>query len=363
MSDRRLIVIGPLPPPYHGVTISTSLVLANKLLHDRFSVEHVDTSDHRPNSNVGTWDLENIRIALAGIGGLARRLRGPPGVVYLPLSQNVPGFVRDALFIHAASARGWKVAAHLRGSDFRSFYRSSPWFFRRWIRNALLQVDSVAVMGASLRWVFEGLVPAERIEVVANGTPDPGLDGTVRDGETILFLSNLRRRKGVVEALEAALIVHERHAGARFLFVGEWESRELETTLRARAAAAPRIEFLEARSGAAKDRLLASSSILLFPPIEPEGHPRVVLEGLAAGIPLVTTDRGAIAETVVDSESGFVLRDPVPEELAERMLELLASTELRQEMGEAARNRYLAAFTQEKADRRLADWLWKLAES
>jgi glycosyltransferase involved in cell wall biosynthesis len=362
----RLIVIGPLPPPYHGVTISTSLVLANKLLHDRFTVEHVDTSDHRANSNVGTWDLENIRLAAAGIGGLARRLRGTSGLVYLPLSQNVPGFVRDALFIHAASARGWKVAAHLRGSDFRTFYRGSPTLFRRWIRMALSQVDSVAVMGSSLRWVFEGLVPSERIEVVANGTPEAeaGLDGVVRDAATVLFLSNLRRRKGVVEAVEAALLVLEHHPTARFLFVGEWESPELEQTLRARAAAAgPRIEFLEARSGEAKDRLLATCSILLFPPREPEGHPRVVLEGLAAGIPVVTTDRGAIAETVVDGESGFILDNPVPEELAEKMLELLRNTDLRERMGEAARNRYLAAFTQEEADRRLADWLWKLAES
>jgi glycosyltransferase involved in cell wall biosynthesis len=217
-------------------------------------------------------------------------------------------------------------------------------------------------MGSSLRWVFEGLVPSDRIEVVANGTPDQGMNGVPRDAETVLFLSNLRRRKGLVEALEAARIVLDHHPSARFLFVGEWESAELEKEARA-AAVGPRIEFLEAQSGAAKDRLLASSSILLFPPVEPEGHPRVVLEGLAAGIPIVTTDRGAIAETVIDGESGFILRDPVPEELADRVLRLLRDSDLRKQMGEAARARYLESFTQEKADRRLADWLSRLADS
>jgi glycosyltransferase involved in cell wall biosynthesis len=358
----RLIVIGPLPPPYHGVTVSTSLVLANPFLRDRFTVEHLDTSDHRANSNVGTWDRENIRLAIAGVFGLVRRLHGAPGIVYLPLSQNVPGFVRDSLFIHVAKARGWKVAVHLRGSDFRTFYRARPWYFRRWIRTALRQVGSVAVMGSSLRWVFEGLVPSDRIEVVANGTPDQVLNGIPRDPETVLFLSNLRRRKGLVEALEAALIVLEHHHSARFLFVGEWESSELEQEVRVRAAAAgPRIEFLGARSGEAKDRLLASSSILLFPPVEPEGHPRVVLEGLAAGIPIVTTDRGAIAETVIDGKSGFILRDPVPAELADRMLRLLHDSDLRKQMGKAARARYLESFTQDGTDRCLADWLYRLA--
>jgi glycosyltransferase involved in cell wall biosynthesis len=364
MTAPRLIVIGPLPPPYHGVTVSTSLVLANRFLRERFTVEHLDTSDHRANSNVGTWDRENIRLGLTGVLGLGRRLRGAPGIIYLPLSQNVPGFVRDSLFVHEAKARGWKVAVHLRGSDFRTFYRARPWYFRRWIRTALRRVDSVAVMGSSLRWVFEGLVPSDRIEVVANGTPDHHSNGSQRDADMVLFLSNLRRRKGIAEALDAALIVLAQHPSARFRFVGEWESSELEQEVRMRAATAgPRIQFFEAQTGAAKDRLLASSSILLFPPVEPEGHPRVVLEGLAAGIPIVTTDRGAIAETVIDGESGFILRDPVPEDLADRMLRLLNDSDFRKQMGEAARARYLDSFTQEKADRRLADWLSRLADS
>ena len=72
--------------------------------------------------------------------------------------------------------------------------------------------------------------------------------------------------------------------------------------------------------------------MLLFPPVEPEGHPRVVLEALAAGLPVITTDRGAIAETVVEGESGFVLDHPVPDELAARVLRLLRDPELRDRM-------------------------------
>src|SRR5205814_97211 len=56
----RLIVVGPLPPPLHGVTISTSLVLANPILHERFAVQHLDTSDHRSGRNIGRWDITNV---------------------------------------------------------------------------------------------------------------------------------------------------------------------------------------------------------------------------------------------------------------------------------------------------------------
>ena len=362
MTRPRLIVIGPLPPPFHGVTISTSLVLRNPLLHERFHLEHVDTSDRRSCENIGRWDLTNVMLGLQGAASLVRRLRSKPGLVYLPLSQNVTGFLRDSVFIHLAAARGWKVTAHLRGSELPTLYARQPAPVRSWMRVTLARIDSLAVMGDSLRGLFGGLVRSERIAVVPNGTPDPGVDGVRREPETVLFLSNLRRRKGVAEAVEAALAVVERRPSARFLFVGSWEDAALQNEVVERArAAGDAIVFRPPVSGDEKLRLLRSASVLLFPPREPEGHPRTVLEGISAGLPVVTTDRGAIAETVIDGESGFVLDDPVPAVLAERVLALLDDRTLRERMGRAARGRYLAAFTQEIADRTLADWLASVA--
>jgi len=89
----------------------------------------------------------------------------------------------------------------------------------------------------------------------------------------------------------------------------------------------------------------------------PEAHPRIVLEAMSAGLPIVTTDRGAIAETVIDEEIGYVLDDPHPEQLADRLLRLLRDRSLRDRMAKAARARYLAEFTQERADRQLTEWL------
>jgi glycosyltransferase involved in cell wall biosynthesis len=294
---------------------------------------------------------------------LARELRGKPGVIYLPLSQSTPGLLRDSMFVFAASLRGWKVAAHLRGGEFRGYYRRSHPIMRRWIRATLARLDSVAVMSESLRPVFDGLVSAERITVVGNGTPEfePG-SPVRRDPEHVLFLSHLRRRKGVVQALEAALLVLASRPSTRFTFAGDWESSELELALRQRAATVDeRIEFRGPISGAEKNELLGSAAVLLFPPVEPEGHPRVVLEALAAGLPVVGTDRGAIGETVENGRSGFVLDDPTPQVLADVTARLLDDDDLRKAMGRAARERYLADFTQEAADRALAEWLSRIA--
>ena len=358
MTRTRLIIVGPLPPPIHGVTVSTKLVLENQQLHERFHVQHLDTSDHRSGTNVGLWDARNVLGALGAVTRLLFSLRPPRGVVYLPLSQSTPGFVRDSLFIILGRAFRWRVAVHLRGSEFRSYYETSPRVLKRWIRLTLCRVDSIAVMGESLRWIFSGLVPDGRISVVPNGTPDPNPLPTRREGNHVLFLSNLRRRKGVVESLDAALLVLEQVPSAKFTFAGSWEDPELEQTLRRRAERCNgSIEFRDTVTGAAKDQLLASASVMLFPPIEHEGHPRVVLEALAAGLPLVTTNRGAINDTVEDGRSGFVVDEPTPQVLARLTTRLLEDRELRDAMGRAARERFLASFTQEIADRALADWL------
>lgn len=361
MSRERLIVIGPVPPPLHGVTISTSLVLDNNALHERFDVEHLDTSDHRTAENVGRWESKNVLLGVRDALRLARRLRRGRGVVYLPISQSTPGFLRDSLFVHFSRLSGWKVAVHLRGGEFRRFYGRSHAPVRWWIRLTMRRITSVAVMGQSLIREFDGLVPRERIAVIPNGTPDLEPDGEARDPERVLFLSNLRRRKGVVESVDAALEVLRSRPTARFLFAGEWEEPQLEHQLRERArAVGDAVTFIGAVDGDRKRKLLVTSSVLLFPPTEPEGHPRVILEALSAALPVVTTGRGAIVDTISDGESGFVVSDAEPQLLADRTLRLLDDPSLRERMSAAARNRYLQQFTQEHADRSLCDWLLRV---
>jgi glycosyltransferase involved in cell wall biosynthesis len=334
------------------------LVLSNPYLSEAFIVEHLDTSDHRSGANIGRWDLANLRHGGLALLQLLRTLRGQRGIVYLPLSQSTPAFMRDSLFIQVATAMRWKVAIHLRGSEFARFVEAVNPALRWWIRFTLSRVVAAAVMGEALRNVFRGYISSDRISVVPNGTPEPRLGDVERDPHHVLFLSNLLRRKGVVESVEAALLVLDDVPEARFSFVGAWEDAQLEKDLRGRVASANgSIEFHGPVHGPAKDRLLGSAAVLLFPPVEPEGHPRVVIEALAAALPVVTTDRGAIAESVADEETGYVLDNPDPRELAACVTRLLRDQDLRMSMATAARRRYLDLFTQDQADTTLACWL------
>lgn len=354
----RLVIIGPLPPPYHGVTVSTELVRANRFLAAQFDVRDVDTSDARGLETIGRWDPQNAFGAILSIGRFLSELRERHGVVYLPLSQSMGGFVRDSVFINLAAWRKWKVAVHLHGSELDQLYVEQARPVRWYIRTTLRRIDSIAVLGNSLRRVVAGLLPEDRIAVIPNGTPAPDNGQSAHDRQLGVFLGNFLRRKGVIEAVRAAALVVAREPGARFLFVGDWEDEHLEREARALASVAgPQIQFQEVTVGRRKSALLARAGFLLFPPVRPEGHPRVILEALAAALPVITTDQGAIAETVVHGESGFVLADASPELLAEAMLMLIRDAALWTRMSAAARQRYHALYRQEIADRRIAEWL------
>lgn len=354
----RLIVVGPLPPPIHGVAVSTLLALKNPILAERFEIDHLDTTDPRPLSNMGKWDLGNIALGISALRRLARKLHGEPGVLYLPLSENRGGFLRDSLFIHLAARRDWRVAVHIRNSLFRRFYDPQPAVYKHWIRLTLRRAAGLAVLGDSLRGLFSGLVPDERVTVVPNGTPYFNANGIEPDRNQVLYLSNFHLKKGIDRAVEAARLVLARRPQTHFVFAGEWESLEVERAVREIAADANgAIEFRTPVDREVKDHLMASSWVLLFPVAWGEGHPRILLEALAAGLPAVTTDRATISETVGDGEAGFVLPEPDPHAIADRLLRLLDDVELRSQMSAAARERHRARFTQEEADRRLAEWL------
>ena len=115
---RRVLFLGPLPPPYMGPTLATRIVLASPL-REEFELVHIDTSDHRDLRRLGAFDFTNILLAFLHYGRLLKALLRQGGdLVYVPISQTTVGFLRDAGFILLARLFRRPVACHLRGGNF-----------------------------------------------------------------------------------------------------------------------------------------------------------------------------------------------------------------------------------------------------
>jgi len=81
---------------------------------------------------------------------------------------------------------------------------------------------------------------------------------------------------------------------------------------------------------------------------EQEGLPRVILEAMLMGKPVVASNVSGPSELVVDGETGFLVPAKNPQAFAKSILKLVENPTLRTQMGENARKRVIENFSIEK---------------
>ncbi|MEP7013133.1 MAG: glycosyltransferase family 4 protein [Acidobacteriota bacterium] len=230
---------------------------------------------------------------------------------------------------------GWPGAVERR---FRHFKAPIQIFFGRWTaRRADLVLAPSAATAAELVRDYG----AEGVEVLPNATgglaPSGPPERFPEDGEGyFLFVGRLRIRKGVEVLFEALRSLPE----ARLLIAGDGEHR---SALVAKAgelglSASGAVSFL-GRCGAPRVAGLLSGAAALVVPSTYEGMPLVVLEAMAAGVPVVASRVSGIPEVVVDGETGWLVPAEDLGALAGALAAVRADPAEAKRRGEAGRKR------------------------
>ncbi len=243
----------------------------------------------------------------------------------------------------AARSAGLPVVWHLR-----EILPPGPrrrWFARRLARDA---TRVVAVSEAVADWLREeGL--GDRVEVVYNGvgTPPVLVDrkqarialGLPEDGVVIGLFSQLVEHKGALDFIKAAHAVAARESAIRFMIAGDGPGDFVNRLQReiSRGAAAGRIHLVPPQETIWN--LLAAVDAVALTTLWPDPLPRVVMEAMAAGLPVVAYGDGGVPEMVLDGETGLVLDPGDRRSLAEAMVQLARNPDLRADLGEAGRLR------------------------
>lgn len=151
-----------------------------------------------------------------------------------------------------------------------------------------------------------------------------------------LCISRLIRDKGVYEYLQAAKIVKEKYPATRFLLVGPYDTNP--------SALKPEelkpytdtgiVEYFGEQSDVRP--YLAQCSVFVLPSYR-EGTPKTVLEAMACGRAVITTNAPGCKETVVDGKNGYLVKVKDVSMLAERMIELINHPEVVANMAEYGR--------------------------
>ncbi|MDC7812591.1 sugar transferase [Sphingomonas koreensis] len=167
-----------------------------------------------------------------------------------------------------------------------------------------------------------------------------------------LLVARLMRNKGISEFIKAASTVRARYPEASFRILGPRESGSAGFTAEEIDAWGTQgIEYL----GATRDVRphLAQSSVFVLPSCYREGLPRTILEALATGRPVITTDTPGCRETVVPGENGLLVPPRDAPALARAMEQLAGDPERVRSMGAHSRQLAQQRFRVERVNEQL----------
>lgn len=292
------------------------------------------------------WRLVRYSLPDGGAGRLRAWLEGVrPEVVHVNCLPHLRGAA-------AARALGLPVVWHVR--EMLPPGARRRWFARRLRRDA---TRIVAVSEAVAGWLREeGL--GDLVEVVHNGVAAPlelpdraaarAKFGLPADGLVIGLFSQLVAHKGALDFVRAAQLAAEQEDGLWFLIAGRG-SRAFVALLEHEIAdgpAAGRIRVVPPQPGIWE--LLAAVDAAAITTLWPDPLPRVVMEAMAVGLPVVGYGGGGVPEMVADGETGLLVETGDVDALAEAFARLGRDAELRRRLGAAGAHRAAELFTVER---------------
>ncbi len=212
--------------------------------------------------------------------------------------------------------------------------------------------------------LLEAGFPSEKIVVIPNGVDTrrfrPALKGEkerIREslalpgGRIVTFVGGLKPKKRVDFLLSAWTRVHERYPDAHLLLVGDGPLRPRLETLCRSLGLATGVTFIGAVENV--DLYLRASDLFVLPSLG-EGLANALLEAMATGLPVITTDTLGNRDVIVQGENGLLFPQDDEQALAALILHVLDDSARSERLGKAARETAQSRFSLDSvADRYL----------
>jgi glycosyltransferase involved in cell wall biosynthesis len=304
--------------------------------YSRYDLRHIATFVSGPK-------LLKILVALkASIQCLHLLVFWRPDIVHIHFASRA-SFYRKSLFVVLAKAFQKKIVLHCHAPDFHVFYKDRGKLGQEFIRFILSSADVMLVVSERWRRYFADLSLNIPIIVLYNPVVCPlEVHRANNSNPVVLFLGRLGKRKGTYDILRAIPHVLETCPKAEFWFGGDGDVEQVKTII-SEEPWSDHVRLLGWVRGEKKEETLLQASMLLLPSYH-EGMPIAILEAMAYGLPIVSTPVGGIPDAVVDGEIGFLVQPGDVDAIAQKIILLLRTPELRNNMGVKARERAIKKF-------------------
>jgi glycosyltransferase involved in cell wall biosynthesis len=262
-------------------------------------------------------------------------------VVHVMANSGWAWFLFAAPAIHIAAWRGVPVLVNYRGGLAEEFLSRSAHRVLPTLRRARI----VAVPSSFLNEVFSahGISTVIIPNVVDTGTFQPAdLSVEVLHSPHVVITRNLEAIYGIDTALRALAIVCQRVTGLRVSIAGSGPDRQALETLTASLGLSDRVHFTGRLEVQGMVDLYRSAHVVLNPS-RADNMPNSVLEALACGVPVVSTNVGGVRHIVEHGRTAWLVPPDDPEQMAQGIERLIRDEALRirlRDEGLSAARRY-----------------------
>jgi glycosyltransferase involved in cell wall biosynthesis len=336
----RVLMVGP----HRTKTLGGISTLIDEMLRSHLAADFdfLAIASHQD----GLSKLGKFWLALVALARFARALvTWQPDLVYVHIGGNA-SLYRKIPFITLARWCGRTVLAHFHAGDFGPFFARQSWWGRKLIVRGIGQSNRLLTVSRELGNLLHQLLPEAEVSVVPNGVETAlfagrgeSHPGAARSGGPfvrLLFAGTMGRLKGERDLIRAVQRVAGAHPELRLVLLGR--GAETIAPLCREAGLWHAIDHLGPVPLSERAAFFKQSDMFVLPTYA-EGMPMVVLEAMAAGLPVISTPVGGIPELIEDGIEGYLVAPGDVDALAERITRLLTDSVERRRMGARAQTR------------------------
>ncbi len=321
----KILLIGPLPPPITGNS------LVNRIITEKFIdyfpdivVDKIDNSFTVLKEDIGRFSFVKVFSYLKRYLMLykiinAEKIYISIGITFLGVLKYLPFILFAKIFqkeiiIHIHSNHLWKQYELLRGFKKKIFYY------------ILSQANKGIVLSKSLRKNLSPFLKKEQIYILENFAEDFIFDSSIKKNTKelrIIFLSNLMIEKGILDLLQALLILQSKGVNFKSKIAGGIDPDKEKEIFSYFSKLSDNLEYLGVVEGQQKKELLDWGNVFVFPTYyRMEGQPICIFEAMATSNIILTTKHAGIPDVFSDSVNGFYVEKKSPNSIATKLFQI-----------------------------------------
>jgi glycosyltransferase involved in cell wall biosynthesis len=347
MTDRKLIVamLGPFPPANGGIVTNIQNLLKSPLRENYtfLNFRTMSANYGTPNYQDEKIFIKTYRVFSDLIHFIYFLIKESPRIIHINTSFGAWAFWRDSAYLLLSKIFFKKTVFQIHGGELNEFEQHKSPLTKFLIRKILNLPDSIIVLSSAQRKPFLESKLAEKVKVFPNTVDLQNFkkNGNLRaefnlpsHSKIILFIAaHFYKEKGGMDLLKSIPLVIKKHSNVMFVLVGGGGEEVKMKKYCQNMNMQKYVTFTGYLSPEEITRLQLSSDIFAFPTYYSEGLPLVILESMAAGLPVISTPVRAIPEVIENEKNGYLIQPKDPVKLSEKITYLIENKNLRKKMG------------------------------